>query len=919
MKKKQWILLGLLAAAGNLQAQQWPAVSAEARPGSRWWWLGSAVDKENLSYNLEEYARAGLGALEITPIYGVQGNDANEIPFLSSKWMEMLAHTEAEGQRTGIEIDMNAGTGWPFGGPHIALEDAACKAIFQTYELEGGKEVCTDIAVKNAKEAPYASLHCVMAYSKQGKSIRLTSHVKEGILTWQAPAGTWKVVALYLGKTRQKVKRAAPGGEGYVIDHFSPQAVKKYLSRFDEAFKKNRTSYPHTFFNDSYEVYQADWTPNLLKEFAQRRGYRLEDHFPEFLDDTRPETTRRIVSDYRETIGELLLQNFTRQWTDWAHRNGSITRNQAHGSPGNLIDIYAAVDIPECEGFGLSQFHINGLRQDSLTRKNDSDLSMLKYASSAAHIAGKPYTSSETFTWLTDHFRTSLSQCKPDMDLMFVSGVNHMFFHGTPYSPKEAAWPGWMFYASVNMNPTNSIWQDAPAFFQYITRCQSFLQMGQPDNDFLIYLPMYDMWNEQPGRLLLFTIHHMDKLAPKFISAIHKISSSGYDGDYISDEFIRGTRFENDHIVTSGGAHYKALIVPATHLMPADVLEHLVKLTKQGATVVFLENYPEDVPGYGQLKQKQKHYQQIRKQLPEVTFDKTMVNTLGKGKIITGTDYAQTLAQCHIPAEEMKTSFGLQAIRRVNDNGHHYFISSLQAKDVEGWITLGRTAETAALFNPMNGECGEAKVRKHQGKTQVYLQLKSGESIILQTYKQPLKDSKPWRYKKEQPISLQLEHGWKLHFAQSEPAIEDTFCIDRTIPWNTIPHQATTVNMGTGIYTVEVDLPEIPADDWVLDLGDVRESARVHINGQDVGCAWAVPFRLSVGQYLKPGKNTIAIAVTNLPANRISEMDRQEIVWRKFKEINMVDLNYRPAHYAHWTPMPAGLNSVVRLIPMNFF
>ena len=267
----------------------------------------------------------------------------------------------------------------------------------------------------------------------------------------------------------------------------------------------------------------------------------------------------------------------------------------------------------------------------------------------------------------------------------------------------------------------------------------------------------------------------------------------------------------------------------------------------------------------------------------------------------------------------MKTSFGLQAIRRVNDNGHHYFISSLQAKDVEGWITLGRTAETAALFNPMNGECGEAKVRKHQGKTQVYLQLKSGESIILQTYKQPLKDSKPWRYKKEQPISLQLEHGWKLHFAQSEPAIEDTFCIDRTIPWNTIPHQATTVNMGTGIYTVEVDLPEIPADDWVLDLGDVRESARVHINGQESAAHGLYPFRLSVGQYLKPGKNTIAIAVTNLPANRISEMDRQEIVWRKFKEINMVDLNYRPAHYAHWTPMPAGLNSVVRLIPMNFF
>ena len=105
------------------------------------------------------------------------------------------------------------------------------------------------------------------------------------------------------------------------------------------------------------------------------------------------------------------------------------------------------------------------------------------------------------------------------------------------------------------------------------------------------------MWNEQPGRLLLFTIHHMDKLAPKFIDAIHRINNSGYDGDYISDNFIRSTRFKDGQLVTSGGTGYKALVVPAAHLMPSDVLAHLYELAKQGATIVFLENYPTDVPG----------------------------------------------------------------------------------------------------------------------------------------------------------------------------------------------------------------------------------------------------------------------------------------------------------------------------------
>ena len=101
--------------------------------------------------------------------------------------------------------------------------------------------------------------------------------------------------------------------------------------------------------------------------------------------------------------------------------------------------------------------------------------------------------------------------------------------------------------------------------------------------------------------------------------------------------------------------------------MPSDVLAHLYELAKQGATIVFLENYPTDVPGYGQLEQKRQSYQRTLRQLPAVSFSETTVTPIGKGKIITGTDYARTLASCNISPEEMKTKFGLQAIRRVND------------------------------------------------------------------------------------------------------------------------------------------------------------------------------------------------------------------------------------------------------------
>ena len=117
---------------------------------------------------------------------------------------------------------MNTGTGWPFGGPEVSIEDAATKAIFQTYEIEGGKEIEQDINVTDPKQQPFSVLSRVMAYDEKRQMYQPDcSRQKKDKLQWKAPAGKWKVIVLYVGKTRQKVKRAAPGGEGYVMNHLS--------------------------------------------------------------------------------------------------------------------------------------------------------------------------------------------------------------------------------------------------------------------------------------------------------------------------------------------------------------------------------------------------------------------------------------------------------------------------------------------------------------------------------------------------------------------------------------------------------------------------------------------------------------------------------------------------------------------------
>ncbi len=894
----------------------WPSIAKEAKPWVRWWWLGSAVNEKGLTYNLSEMAKAGIGGVEITPIYGVQHNEANNIDYLSPKWMDMYNFTRNTGRKLGMETDLNNGTGWPFGGPNITTEYAASKALFQNYKLKKGERLTEKIVVNDRRQKEIARLQRVMAYYPSGKATDVTSFVgKDSTLNWSPTEDDCELIVLFCGKTLQQVKRAAPGGQGLVLDHLNKEAVNHYFKRFDDAFGEKKEMYPHNWFNDSYEVYGANWTPALLQEFELSRGYKLENYFPDLLAEGATEQSQRVISDYRETVGEMVMNNFTLVWNEWAHRHGTLTRNQAHGSPANIFDLYAAVDVPETETFGITDFDIPGLRKDSIKRPNDGDPATLRYASSAAHVAGKKYTSCETFTWLTEHFRTSLSQCKPEIDQAFVSGINHVYFHGAAYSPEEAAWPGWRFYASVNMSPTDNWWKDAPAFYSYIARTQSFLQEGTPDNDFLLYFPVYDVWAEQKGSYYFqLVIHGMRDRLPDFYKAVEDIRSLGYGEDYISDKYIQSATVEKGMIKTIGGTTYKALIIPAVKRMTLATATKLKQLAEQGATIVFMSHYPSDVPGLSKLSERLSDLKQTLNAFPKVSsFEKVSAFEMGKGRILTGTDLETLLSATNVAKEPFVSELGGQAIRRKNDTGYHYFLAMLQNKPIDGWVPLAVKAKSAMLFNPMNGTSGKAKIRTNKGVTEVFLQLQPGESLILKTFTTEKVDQEDWIYLVPEKESRELNTGWSLSFEESEPAITETFAINTPCSWTTLSNPDLKRNMGKGNYKTTFVMDDLSAADYLLQLGDVRESARVRVNGVEVATLFAVPFEMNIKKYLRKGENTLEVIVSNLPANRISDYDRRKVNWRIFEEINFVSITYKESDFSSWEAFPSGLLGPVRI------
>ncbi len=656
----------------------------------------------------------------------------------------------------------------------------------------------------------------------------------------------------------------------------------------------------------------------MLKAFEKLRGYRLQPLLNELAGrEDSSETVHRIRYDYRQTISDLLLGNFTRNWTAWANKKHSMTRNQAHGSPGNLLDLYAAVDIPECETFGSSYFPIPGLRRDSADIRNvDPDPVMLKFASSAANVSGKHLVSCETFTWLAEHFKVSLSQCKPEVEQVFLSGVNHVFYHGTAYSPASAGWPGWLFYASVNFAPSNSFWPHLTGLNHFITKCQSVLQSGVPDNELLVYWPLSDYWMATNNNQLQLAIHDIDRwLHPTaFYRIVTNLKTEGYSMDFTSDQLLASLKSRDTNIITSAGSEYKTLIFAAVRYLPETTFQLAVKMAEKGALVIF-EDLPGDVPGYGNLNGRR---EQLKDMISGLNLTETAPGILssrtGEGEVFVTGKITELLKSKGILPETLVRS-GLQFIRRKTGEGTYYFLVNHTAGIVDDYLALNEIHSNNYLLDPQNDATGRADLKTVNNIPLVRVQLRPGESIFLFSTNLEIPVS-TWKYTDDQKVPTEIKGPWKIHFTEGGPVLPKDQEFNELKPW-TLSGDPDAINFsGSAVYSTSFDLPGITASDYLLDLGKVYESARVRINGSDAGIAWSIPFSLRVGKLLKAGNNAIEIEVANLMANRIRWMDQQRMEWRKYHEINFVNINYRPFDASAWLPLQSGLAGPVTLQPI---
>jgi hypothetical protein len=816
------------------------------KPWTYWWWMGSAVNREDITAQLEQFARSGLGGVHIIPIYGVKGYEQDFVPFLTDHWLDVMQHTVTEGKRLGLGVDMTTGTGWPFGGPNVSKQMAA-----KTISFKGGK---------------------------------------------------WVIVP-----TKQEVKRAAPGGEGLVLDPFHPTAMSTYLNRFDSAFVHAK-ELPRAMYMDSYEAYGANWTDDFLSEFKKRRGYDLSNESV-LLTDTTGKTGASLVQiDYHQTLAELLRERYAHVWTKWSREKGFLTRYQAHGSPGNLLDLYDEADIPETESFGTSRFSIPGLRIDldySIKQFGTPNPLAMKFASSASHFSGKKLTSSETGTWLANHFKVSLSQVKPQIDELLTAGINHIFYHGTTYSPVKESYPGWLFYASTNFGPASHFAEHFSLLNQYVARCQKLMQDTRPDNDVLVYFPIHDLWStaaKSGGGVHLLEVHHVDRwlLPLPFGQLTTKMWEEGYAFDYVSDRQLTRLSVDKNGNLKSEGSTYKTIIVPSSTYMPEETLQELGRLAKAGARIVFADHLPEKVPGYNLNESRQKQ------------FDASLADLKSnQSKVIVDKDWRGALRK-QGAVQEQWAKLGLTFIRKIENGKTLYFVANVGKTFREGWINPGKLQGNVERFDALNNQSVILEGKKVKGENQIFLTLLPGQSCFLRESDQPAAPAMLSVNEKQYPVT----GTWQVNFVKGKPSLPAPGTLSKPGSWVTLSDTARFFS-GTARYTLQFDVPSAlrASKDLTLDLGDVREVAAVKINGKEIGTAWSIPFQLRLtSEMLQEKGNKLEIEVTNLSANYMRLRDKQAPDWKKFYDINIVDITYKKFNADNWEPMPSGLLGPVRFL-----
>ncbi len=884
----------------------WNKIENANKPHLIHWWLGNRVDKENISKNIQDIYDAGFGGVELINLLDIYNTDKPMVPYLSDEWVELMRFTLEDLKEKGLIGDLVLSSGWNIGGKWITKELSASfldieqlpkttDSINQT--IDSSEKILSFLAVDNNNKRIVLDLN----------------DIRNGQFSKISAKGNWKLYMASLDEGVQKMRFPVPVEDGYTMDYLDNRAIELHLSQYSqklgELFKENLV---RGIVNDSWEV-DINWTDKLFDEFYKQKQYRLEKYLPEISGAGNSDTISRIFMDYRDVVAEMLLENYAVPLAEWTKANNLKLRNQVSSTPGDELSIHILSDIPEADVGGSEAW----LFTRDFQYKLDHFLPRTKIPLSAGTLTGKPLFSAEVFTCYGPHLEVDFEMLKRNADYCFVGGINQMFYHGMAYSPHDEPYPGWLFYAATHFSKSNTLWRNINKFNSYVTRCQSFLQEGSFDSDFLLYLPYFDFWA---------TDDKLDNLPQKFfdfslLPIASELWNSGFSYDFISDRLLMEQISVVDGEVAGPAHRYKTVLVPNCKYIPLETIEKLYSLAEAGADIIFWEKIPDDVPG---LKSFDKRREQLNELKNKIFAQKTSNARLkeykiGKGRIMIIKSFDK-LSALSIKKEEFLER-NLPFIRKKVGDDWLYFISNPERKKKEGWFELSVSGKSVVILDPMNVNAGVAQSRKSStNKEEVFLSFAPNQSYILKITNKKVKGNK-WIYETSGDNGFAVSNKWNVQFIDGGDVLPEKRDVDHLESWTLFnnSHFSYKYFSGTAIYRSSFTVPKELRDieKWRIDLGEVKNHARLRINGEMIDTLLQYPFQIVTDKIINDKVNTIEVEVTNLAVNRVAGLEVQGIEWQNFL-FGRCLFNWTEKDES-WEPSSSGLLGPVIISPsLNF-
>lgn len=908
-------------AADDPIAAGFHAVPNACRLRMHWYIFGPAWTEQEARRELGLMAAAHAGGVLIVPAYPVAVDDPSRgirnQKYLSPEFLSVLKSVTRSSEQLGLSVDIELGTGWPYGGPSVSLDDSV--HTMRAIPLPAGTR-WSEIRLKEG-EKPLAAF-----VREAGRFRRLQPDEiadREGQLFYSAP-------------TRMQVKRASLGGEGLIVDHYNPVALQRFLRDVGEKLVDSvpRASI-RSIFSDSLECYRATWTARLPEIFARSRGYDLVERLPSLVSSDDPDSAD-LRHDFWKTLSELACDAYIQPLGQWARSKGLKTQVEAYGTPPVSIASYRYVDVPVGEHYEWKEF------------------SSSRWASSGGHLAGKPVILAEAWTWagLPNRFGDTLEQLKLCSDLHFLSGINALYGVTYAYSPLELGSPGWVPYFGPAINHTSPCWPYFRYLTDYVNRASYVLQQGKPVADIAVYLPVEDVMAETEPNQLLLNWAVRDRLSsngppPEFSlkNALHyesdvlkNIVTNGFSLDGIDTFILKGGMRVEDGRLRMKDGDYGVLVLPNLIGIDAECADKIEGFVRSGGTAIATKRLPDRAWG---LLEKAKTAG-VKETMSRIfgsihSAPAYSENRYGSGMAIFCADEQGSLRQAllkrtpdiHFENPSEHVSF----VHRRTADRDFYFVANTSEEPLRlsgtfrtNWRSPQlwdlRTGEIAPIvvFDPSDSGVGiEFKLGALESKVFVFgkgnpsplarrtnLDMASGGAKVFENGTYYLEGDQGRRKiaVKGIPAPLRITTHWRLTL--DETVLE----LDQLKSWTEIP----TVRYfsGRGVYEAEFQAPALAGLGAMLDLGAVRETADVQLNGRKVGVTWIRPHRVDVTAVLKAGANRLRIDVTNLLINKILGMgpiDYSE-VYAKYGE------RFPPGEEWKLTPdpVPSGLLGPIQMV-----